>query len=402
MIIAHKIRIYPNKEQEVFLKKSCGVSRFAYNWGLVEWKNQYKSGRKPNHFIIKKQFNEIKKQEFPFVCEVSKCCTETAFTNLGKAYKNFFSKRTKYPKFKKKGIHDSFGLNNDAFSIEGKQIKLAKMQPMKMAEPLRFNGKIMSGTVSCVAGKWYISIAVDVQKDMTLPKTGKYVGVDLGVKDIAITSDGCKFANPLWIQKSEKKLKRLQRELARRKRASKRRERIRLRLARQHNKIANQRKDWLHKITTYLVRSYDVIALEDLNVRGMVKNHNLAKAITNVSFGEFNSQIEYKTQIYGKQIYRVDRFFPSSKTCSVCGCVQEKMPLNVREWTCLDCGAHHDRDLNAAVNIVRRAMPEVTHGERLALVISEVSDVTKLDSLNRESNIVICSNSSPTSSTKNF
>ena len=385
MILSHKIRIYPNKEQEVFLKKSCGVARFVYNWGLAEWKKQYKNGEKPNHFILKKQFNGIKKDEFPFVCEVSKCCAEIAFMNLGRAYKNFFDKRAKYPKFKKKGIHDSFGLDNLKFHIDGKHIKLAKMQLMRMAEPLRFDGKIMSGTVSCVAGKWYISIAVEVKKDLTLPKTGKYVGVDLGVKDIAITSDGYKFANPQWINKSEKKLKRLQRELARRKRASKRHERTRLRLTRKHNQVANQRRDWLHKLTTYLVRNYDVISLEDLNVRGMTKNHSLAKAITNVSFGEFNRQIEYKAQMYGKQIYRVDRFFPSSKTCSVCGCIQDKMPLNVREWTCPDCGAHHDRDINAATNLLRQAMPEVTHGERPALVISEISDVTKLVSLNRES-----------------
>ena len=385
MILSHKIRIYPNKEQEVFLKKSCGVARFVYNWGLDEWQKQYKNGEKPTRFKLDKLFNTIKKDEFPFVCEVSKCCAQNAIANLGTAYKNFFDRRARYPRFKKKGIHDSFKLANNVFFIDGKQIKLAKMKPMRMAEELRFNGKIMSGTVSCVAGKWYISIAVEVQKDMTLPKTGKYVGVDLGVKDIAITSDGYKFANPRWIQKSEKKLKRLNRELARRKRESKRRERTRLRLARQHNRVANQRKDWLNKITTYLVRNYDVISLEDLNVRGMVKNHNLAKAITNVSFGEFNRQIEYKAQMYGKQIYRVDRFFPSSKTCSVCGCIQDKMPLNVREWTCPDCGAHHDRDINAATNLLRQAMSEVTHGERLALVISEISDVTKLDSLNRES-----------------
>ena len=385
MILSHKIRIYPNKEQEQFLKKSCGVARFAYNWGLAEWQNRYKNGEKPNHLKLIKLFNSVKKQEFPFVCEVSTYCSQIAFTNLGKAYKNFFDRRANYPRFKKKGIHDSFSLANHVFCVGGNHIKLAKMTPMRMAEPLRFDGKIMSGTVSRVADKWYISIAVEVKKDLTLPKTGKCVGVDLGVKDIAITSDGCKFANPRWIQKSEKKLKRLNRELARRHRASKRRERIRLRLARQHNKIANQRKDWLHKITTYLVRSYDVIALEDLNVRGMVKNHNLAKAITNVSFGEFNRQIEYKAQMYGKHIYRVDRFFPSSKTCSVCGCIQEKMPLHIREWTCPDCGAHHDRDINAATNLLRQAMPEVTHGERSALVISEISDVTKLDSLNRES-----------------
>ena len=390
MILSHKIRIYPNREQEQFLKKSCGVARFAYNWGLEEWQNQYKNGGKPNRFKLDKQFNSIKKQEFPFVCEVSKCCSQIAFMNLGRAYKNFFDRRAKYPKFKKKGIHDSFGLDNLKFRVDGKRIKLAKMSPMRMAEPLRFDGKIMSGTVSRVADKWYISIAVEVKKDLTLPKTGKFVGVDLGVKNIAITSDGCKFANPRWIQKSEKKLKRLQRELDRRKRASKRRERTRLRLARQHAKVANQRKDCLHKITTYLVRKYDVIALEDLNVRGMTKNHSLAKAITNVSFGEFNRQIEYKAQMYGKHIYRVDRFFPSSKTCSNCGCVQEKMPLHVREWTCPDCGAHHDRDINAATNLLRQAMSEVTRGERSALVISEISDVTKLDSLNRESYKIIC------------
>ena len=390
MIISHKIRIYPNKEQEVFLKKSCGVTRFVYNWGLAEWQKQYKNGEKPNYLKLKKQFNGIKRADFPFTCEVSKCCSETAFVNLGKAYKNFFDRRAKYPRFKKKGIHDSFGLNNLNFHVEGKHIKLAKMSPMRMAEPLRFDGKIMSGTVSRVADKWYISIAVEVRRDLTLPKTGKYVGVDSGVKDIAITSDGYKFANPRWIQKSEKKLKRLNRELARRQRASKRRERTRLRLARKHNQVANQRRDWLHKITTFLVRNYDVIALEDLNVRGMVKNHNLAKAITNVSFGEFNRQIEYKAQMYGKQIYRVDRFFPSSKTCSVCGCIQDKMPLNVREWTCPDCGAHHDRDINAAQNLLRQAMSEVTHGESKALVISENSNITKLNSLNRESYKIVC------------
>lgn len=394
MIISHKIRIYPNKEQEVFLKKSCRVARFAYNWGLAEWQNQYKNGEKPNYLKLKKQFNGIKRADFPFTCEVSKCCTETAFANLGKAYKNFFTKRTKYPKFKKKGMHDSFGLDNLKFHIEGNHIKLTKMKPMRMVEEFRFEGKIMSGTVFRVADKWYISIAVDVQKDMTLPKTGKYVGVDLGVKDIAITSDGYKFANPRWINKSEKKLKRLNRELARRQRASKRRERTRLLLARQFDRVANQRKDWLHKITTFLVRNYDVISLEDLNVRGMVKNHNLAKAITNVALGEFNRQIEYKAQMYRKQIYRADRFFPSSKTCSVCGCIQDKMPLNVREWTCLECRAHHDRDINAATNLLRQAMPEVTHGEKSALAteptfFTKIGDVVKLDSMNRESYILI-------------
>lgn len=382
MILSHKIRIYPNKEQEVFLKKSCGVARFTYNWALEEWQKEYKAGNKPNYLSLKKKFNTIKKKDFPFVCEVSKCCSETSFFNLNASFRNFFNKNAKYPSFKKKGTHNSFGLNNLTFSLNEKSCKLAKMSSMRMAEKLRFNGKIMSGTVSNIADKWFLSVAVDTNDDFKLPKTDKYVGVDLGVKDIAITSDGYKFANPQWIKKSEKKLKRLQRELARRQRASKRRERTKLRLAKLHYKITNQRKDYLNKLTTFLVRNYDVIALEDLNVRGMVKNHNLAKAIMNVSFGEFNRQIEYKSQLYGKHIYRVDRFFPSSKICSSCGCVQEKMPLYVRKWTCPDCGTRHDRDINASINLVRQAMSEFTHEERLALAI--VDSVAKLDSMNRE------------------
>ena len=160
MILSHKIRIYPNREQERFLKKSCGVSRFAYNWGLEEWQNRYKNGEKPDWMKLCKFFNSIKYEQFPFACEVSKCCSQTAFANLGKAYKNFFDRRAKYPKFKKKGIHDSFGLDNLKFRVDGKHIKLSKMAPMRMAEPLRFDGKIMSGKVSRFADKCYISISV--------------------------------------------------------------------------------------------------------------------------------------------------------------------------------------------------------------------------------------------------
>lgn len=386
MILSHKIRIYPNKEQEVFLRKSCGVARFTYNWALEEWQKEYKVGNKPNYLSLKKKFNSIKKQKFPFICEVSKCCSEVAFVNLNTAFRKFFNKSSRYPTFKKKGNKDSFGLDNLNFSLNEKTCKLAKMSSMKMAEKLRFNGKIMSGTVSNTADKWFLSVAVDINDDFILPKSNKNVGVDLGVKDIAITSDGHKFANPQWIKKLEKKIKRLQRELARRQRASKRRERTKLRLARQHYKITNQRKDYLNKLTTFLVRNYDVIALEDLNVRGMVKNHNLAKAITNVSFGEFNRQIEYKSQLYGKHIHKVDRFFPSSKMCSECGCVQEKMPLYIREWTCPECGTHHDRDINASINLLRQAVSEVTHRESQALTI--VDSVVKLDSMNRESCLI--------------
>ena len=394
MIVAHKIRIYPNKEQEILLKKSCGVARFAYNWGLATREEKYKNGEKINRYGLDKLFNSIKRSEFPFVCEVSKCATQGAFANLEAAYTNFFKKKAKHPTFKKKGVHDSFGISNDTFSFkDDNHVKLPKIGVVRTAEKLRFSGKVMNGSVCRQADKWFLSVGVELEP-CQYKKTGAFVGIDLGVKDLIITSDGIKFANPKRLRKSEKKLKKLQRVFSRRKKASKRRERAKLRLSRQHLRVANQRKDYLHKITTYLVRQFDVICMEDLNTKGMLKNHKLAKSISDTAFGEIRRQLEYKSMLYGKQLLYVDRWFPSSKICSSCGCIQEKMPLHIREWTCPDCGAHHDRDINAAVNIVRRAASEFTHEEKLALAkeptsFTEIDSVVKLDSLNRESYIVI-------------
>lgn len=394
MIVAHKIRIYPNKGQDILLKKSCGVARFAYNWSLATREEKYKNGEKINRYGLDKLFNSIKRSEFPFVYEVTKCATQGAFANLETAYTNFFKKKAKHPTFKKKGVHDSFGISNDQFSFKAdKRVKLPKIGVVRMAEKLRFSGKIMNGVVSRQADKWFLSVGVEVELYSCI-KTGKSVGIDLGVKDIVNTSDGIKFANPKNLKKSEKKLKKLQRVVSRRKKASKRREKAKLRLSRQHLRIANQRKDYIHKITTYLVRQFDVICMEDLNTKGMLKNHKLAKSISDSAFGEIRRQLEYKSMLYGKQLLFVNRWFPSSKTCSSCGSVQDKMPLNIREWTCPDCGTHHDRDINAAVNIVRRATSEFTHGEKSALAVEptsfmEVVSVVKLDSLNRESYILI-------------
>lgn len=390
MILAHKIRIYPNKAQEILLKKSCGVARFAYNWGLATREEKYKIGEKISSFELKKLFNSIKRSEFPFVCEVTKCAAEDAFFNLNTSYTNFFRKKSKHPTFKKKGVHESFGISNDVFHFcDDKRVKLPKIGVVRTAEKFRFSGKIMNGTVLRQANKWFLSVGVEVEHRQ-YKKTGKSIGIDLGVKDLVITSDGIKFTNPKILRKSEKKLKKLQRILSRRKKASKRRERAKLRLSRQHLRIANQRNDFIHKITTYLVRRYDVICMEDLNTKGMLKNHKLAKSIGDSSFGEIRRQLEYKTAVAGKRLLFVDRWFPSSKTCSSCGSVQEKMPLNIREWTCPDCGKHHDRDVNASVNIVRRATSEFTRGEKSALAtepssLIEVDSVVKLDSLNRES-----------------
>lgn len=394
MIISHKIRLYPNKEQKILLKKSCGVARFAYNWGLATREEKYKNGEKITVFDLKKLFNSVKKTEFPFVCEVTKCAAEGALLNLGVAYNNFFKKKSKHPTFKKKGVHDSFGISNDQFSFkDDNHVKLPRIGLVHTAEKLRFSGKIMNGVVSHQADKWFLSVGVEVESHQ-YKKTGKLVGIDLGVKDLVITSDGKKFVNLKALKKSEKKLKKLNRIVSRRKKLSKRREKAKVRLAWQHLRVANQRKDYIHKITTYLVRQYDVICMEDLNTKGMLKNHKLAKSISDTSFGEIRRQLEYKCVMRGKQLLFVDRWFPSSKTCSRCGSVQENMPLNIREWTCPDCGIHHDRDLNAAVNIVRQAMSEFTRGEKSALAIEpisaiEVGSIVKLDSLNRESYILI-------------
>ena len=394
MIVAHKIRMYPTKAQEILLKKSCGCARFTYNWALNKWNEEYKAGNKPSYLSLKKQFNAIKKEHYPFVTEVTKCASETAFVNLGRAFNNFFHHLSKYPQFKKKGQNDSFGLNNDQFHfIDDKHIKLPKIGSVKIAESLRFTGKIMSATVSYQGNKWFISIAVDCDFKY-YQKTNKHIGIDLGVKDLIITSDGYKFDNLQHLKKSEKKLKRLQRKVSKAKKGSNRRQKAKLKLSNQHLKVSNQRKDYIHKITSYLVKQYDVICMEDLNAKGMLKNHKLAKAISNVAFGEIKRQLQYKCDLTGKTLLCVDRFFPSSKTCCSCGCIQEKMPLNIREWTCPDCGEHHDRDFNAATNIIRQALSNFKHGEKLPLpkepmLVSNVSSVRQVDSLNREVNCIL-------------
>ena len=394
MIVAHKIRIYPNKQQEILLRKSCGCARFAYNWALAKWNEEYQSGNKPNYLKLKKEFNTIKKEQFPFVTEVTKCASETAFINLGRAFNNFFHKLSKYPQFKKKGKHDSFGVNNDCFKfVDDKHIKLPKIGIVKCAESLRYTGKIMSVTVSSQANKWFISICVDCDIKY-YQKTGKQIGIDLGVKDLIITSDGHKFDNLEHLKKSEKKVKRLQRRVAKAKKGSNRRQKAKIRLAKQYMKVANQRNDHIHKITSYFVKSYDVICMEDLNAKGMLKNHKLAKAISNVAFGEIKRQLLYKCQMRGKLLLFVNRFFPSSKTCSSCGCIQEKMPLNIREWTCPDCGEHHDRDFNAATNILRQALSDFKHEENIPLpneptLVSKVDSIRQVDSMNREVNCIL-------------
>ena len=349
----HKIKLEPNNSQATYFRKACGVKRFTYNWALAEWSRQYSAGFKPSAFQLKKEFNAVKKVQFPFVTEVTKCAAECAFANLDKAFKAFFKKTAKYPKFKKKGQRDSFYLSNDKFSLRDCYIKIPKLGEVKMAETLRFFGKIQSATVSCTAGKWFVSIFVDVP-DLTPTRESQAVGIDLGISKLATLSDGTSFENLKSTQESANMLRRLNKALARKKKGSENWKKAKARLANLHYKISCRRSDHIHKITSTITKKFTDVVLEDLNVKGMAKNRRLAKSVSDASFGEVRRQLEYKSE----RIHFVDRFFPSTKLCMACGTLYD-MPLSQRVFEC-DCGVGPmDRDIHAAQNILRQGLPGI-------------------------------------------
>lgn len=359
---AHKIKLEPNNFQTTYFKKACGVKRFVYNWGLAEWNRQHSAGLKPSAFQLKKEFNALKKIEFPFVTEVTKCSAECAFANLDRAFKNFFKKGAKYPKFKKKGQRDSFYLSNEQFSLKEQSVRIPKLGLVKMAEALRFKGKIQSATVSCTAGKWFISISVDTEDKIRENQPISAVGIDLGIAKLATLSDGTIFENPKITNKFAKRLRRLNKSLARKKKGSENWKKAKARLANLHYRISCQRGDHIHKITSAITKEFTDVVLEDLNVNGMVKNRRLAKVVSDASFREIRRQLEYKAE----RSHLVDRFFPSTKLCMDCGTLHE-MPLSKRIFEC-DCGVGPlDRDLHAAQNILRQGLPDYKPVEREAL-----------------------------------
>lgn len=359
MILAHKIALDPNHAQATYFARACGVARFAYNWALAEWKHQYEAAKadaalpKPSQMALRRQLNAIKREQFPWMLEVTKNAPQMAIIQLGEAFNNFFKKRARYPSFRRKGVHDRFTLTNDQFSVEGSRIRIPALGWVRMREPLRFEGKITSATVSRVADRWFVSIAVETQDTSHLPQAENQgtVGVDLGVKALATLSTGEVLHGPKALAMLLSRLRRASRSLSRKVKGSANRKKARQRLARLHARIANIRQDGLHQLTSDLTRRFSAIVLEDLNVRGMVRNRHLARAVSDMGFAELRRQVEYKAAKRGGEVIFADRFYPSSKTCSACGHVLDVLPLAVREWTCPDCGAHHDRDLNAAVNL---------------------------------------------------
>ena len=361
MILAHKIQLDPNNVQRTYFSKACGVARFTYNRALAKAKEQYEQDKnlKFSESALRKELNAIKKEQFPWMLEVTKCAPQLAIKDgLAKAFKNFFAKRAGFPKFKKKGVNDSFSLSNDQFVIKDKSIRVPNLGYVRMTEELRFDGKIIGATISRKADRWFVSIQVELTDPKPIHNSeSQAVGVDLGVKDLATLSDGTKISGAKPHKALLSRLRRLNKSLSRKEGSKKGQKKshnfkkTQKKLSRLHARIANIRNDETHKLTSMLAKNYGIIGIENLNVSGMAKNHKLARAVLDMSFFEFRRQLEYKSKMKGGHVIVADRFYPSSKTCSNCGFKYKELTLSMREWTCPKCNASHDRDLNAAINL---------------------------------------------------
>jgi len=357
---AFKFRLLPTKEQEVLLAKHFGCSRFIYNHFLSEKQKHYLENKTTLNFnqcagnLVAKK----KEEGFKWLKEVNSQVLISTLMNLETAYGNFFRNKSKFPKFKSKRDKNSFHIPQHISLKDENIVQIPKFKEgLKFIKHRELKGEIKNSTISkSTTGKYYISFLCVVQKPIKHKKTGKNVGIDLGLKDFIITSEGQRYCNPKFTKKYEIKLAKKQRILSRKQKGSKGRDKARIAVAKIYEKITNSRNDMQHKISSKLVKEYDLIAIEDLNVKGMVKNRCLSKAISDVSWSSFVTKLKYKAQWNGKEVIVIDRFYPSSKTCSCCDNVKETLSLDERTWTCSKCNTLHDRDVNASKNILRRAL----------------------------------------------
>ena len=363
MLTATKIRIYPNSLQEESLTKAFGCARWLWNNSLAETQKVYQeTGKGLGQYELNARLPKLK-EKFPWLAETHSQVLQYVSLNTSRAFINFFERRAKYPKFKSKKSKQSIQYPQGVKIIKDRMY-LPKIGLVKAVIHREIVGKIKTVTVSRVpSGKYFASILTD--NGIPIPSVsfeGKVIGIDVGLTHIVITSDRSKFDNPKFLIRAEKNLKRKQQKLSRKMKGSKSRNKARIIVAKAHEKVANCRKDYLHKISRRLVDENQVIAVEDLHVKGMMKNHKLAKAISDVGWGTLVKFLRYKTERVGKGFIKVNRFFPSSKACSVCLHVQKSMSLNIRSWRCDKCGTLHDRDVNAAKNIRNEAQRMIAAG----------------------------------------
>ena len=356
----YKYRAYPNKEQRELFSKNFGCCRFVYNHYLVKRKATWEEWHDTMSFSETcKDLSHFLKKEKDWLREADSSALQQSLRHLDNEYQNFFKKRSGYPKFKKKRSEQSYRTmnNSNSIRIEGDHIKLPKAGRVKIVNTRSFEGRISSATVTRTAsGRYYISLQVEEEFE-TLPNGGGMLGIDAGLTDLYTDSDNNKIINPKTLTKHEKRIRRLQRSLSRKEKGSKNREKARKRLAREHEKVADIRNDFQHKITHRLANDNQVVCIEDLNVKGMIKNHKLARSISDASWSELFRKLEYKMEDRGGILIKVPRTYPSSQLCSCCGRQNSKVKdLTIRAWICPECGAEHDRDVNAAVNILAKGL----------------------------------------------
>jgi putative transposase len=357
MLLAHKIALDPNAAQRLYFARAAGTARFAYNYALADWQKQYKAGGKPSEVSLRRQLNAIKREQYPWMFDVGKCAVQEAIIDLGTSFRAFFEKRGKYPCFKKKDGRASFCAANEAgtFRADGKRIKLPVIGWVRMREEVRLAGPLKRATVSCEAGRWFVSLLVETPEPAIEVPPLDVVGVDLGITTLATLSTGEAITGPKAHKRLLGRLRRLNKSLSRKRRGSHNSRKARAKLGRLHARIGNIRKDATHKLTTRLAKTYRRVGIEDLNVRGMAAERCLARSIMDGGFFELRRQLTYKAKLYGSQIVVAGHFEPSSKTCSCCGVIKETLALAERTFRCDDCEFEAGRDHNAALNLARIA-----------------------------------------------